>query len=43
MYETCTIEDVTSAYDLFDFSEGSVFTCIGTSGKSASGGCVPMM
>ncbi|CAG9466529.1 unnamed protein product [Pedinophyceae sp. YPF-701] len=35
IYEACTIEDVYDAYNAFDFSEGAVFTCIGTSGKDA--------
>ena len=35
MYETCTVDDVGSAYDLFDFTDKAMFTCIGTSGKAA--------
>jgi len=34
MYEACTIEDVAGVYDLFNFTDGNVFTCIGTSGKN---------
>lgn len=33
MYESITVEDIYDAYNQFDFSDESVFTCIGTSGK----------
>ena len=36
MYEAVTVEDVSDAYNQFDFSDGAVFTCIGTSGKEAT-------
>ena len=35
MYEAITVEDIFDTYSQFDFSDGAVFTCIGTSGKEA--------
>lgn len=34
MYETVTVADVYAAYNEFKFDDGSVFTCIGTSGPT---------
>jgi hypothetical protein len=34
MYESATIDDLYDAYTHFDFSDESVFTCVGTSGKA---------
>lgn len=36
MYEAITIEDIYDAYNNFDFSDEAVFSCIGTSGSSAT-------
>jgi predicted Zn-dependent peptidase len=43
MYEAATVEDIFDAYSQFDFSDGKVFTCIGTSGKEDPGIISPLL
>ena len=35
MFEAVTLEDVYQAYGQFDFGDGGIFTCVGTSGQEA--------
>lgn len=40
MFEAVTLEDVYQAYGQFDFGEGGIFTCVGTSGQEAPAAAV---